>query len=208
MRLVRAPLAAEIALRVAPAAIAARIVAAAVILGPEALHAGPGVDQRAVHREMIPAHLPAHVRVVHDARQERRRRVHGKEPLAVLGERRGVPYPVVDAEPDEPAEQEVKVQPLHQLALGPDGVEGLEQQRAEQPLRRDRGAPKRRIGRIKGARHPGQDVVRDPPDHPQRMALRNAVLEIDIGKQAATPTVRSAHPHPPSLETVNHAKKP
>lgn len=91
--LVRAPLAAEVAHRVAPAAIAARIVTAAVavlILRPEALHAGPGVDQRAVRREVVPAHLPPHIGVVHDAGQEHRPRFQGQEPLAVLGEGRGV----------------------------------------------------------------------------------------------------------------------
>lgn len=66
---------------------------------------------------MTPAHLPAHVRVAHDAGQEGGRRVHGQEPLPVLGKGRGVPDPVVDAEPDEPAEQEVEIQPLNQLAL-------------------------------------------------------------------------------------------
>ena len=77
----------------------------------------PGVDQRAVHREMVPAHLPAHVRVVHDAGQEGGRRVHGQKPLAVLREGRGIPDPIIDAEPDEPPEQQVEIQPLHQLAL-------------------------------------------------------------------------------------------
>src|SRR4051812_18958460 len=38
-----------------------------------------------------------------------------------------------------PTEQEVVVQPLHNLTLGADAVEGLQQQRPQQTLRRDRG---------------------------------------------------------------------
>ena len=57
-----------------------------------------------------------------------------------LPEARRVPRRVVDAQPDEPAEQKVEVDPLHQLALGADAVERLQQQRPKQPFRRDRRA--------------------------------------------------------------------
>ena len=61
-----------------------------------------------------------------------------------------IPRRVIHAETDEPAEQEIELHPLHQLALGADPVERLEQHRAQQPLRRDRGATDLRgIKRIK-----------------------------------------------------------
>jgi hypothetical protein len=49
-----------------------------------------------------------------------------------------VPDRIIDAEPDEPAEQQIEVEPLHQLPLRADRIERLQQQRTEQFLRRDR----------------------------------------------------------------------
>ena len=52
-----------------------------------------------------------------------------------------IPHGIVDAEPDEPAEQQVVVDLLHQLALGADRVKRLQKRGPEQPLRRDRLPP-------------------------------------------------------------------
>jgi hypothetical protein len=60
-----------------------------------------------------------------------------------------VPDRIVDAEPHEPAEQEVEVEPLHQLTFQADRVEGLQQQRAQQLLGRDRWAALRRMSLAK-----------------------------------------------------------
>ena len=49
------------------------------------------------------------------------------------------PDGIVDAETDEPAEQEIVVELLHQLALGTDRVERLQERRAQELLGRDRG---------------------------------------------------------------------
>ena len=68
-----------------------------------------------------------------------------EQPVAVLGEHRHVPHRVVDAQPDEPAEQEIVVQLLHELPLRADRVERLQQQGAQQLLRRDRRPPVQRI---------------------------------------------------------------
>ena len=53
-----------------------------------------------------------------------------------------VPDGIVDAEPDEPAEQQVVVDLLHQLPLGAHRVERLQQRGAQQTLRRDRLPPR------------------------------------------------------------------
>ena len=45
-----------------------------------------------------------------------------------------IPDGIVDAEPDEPAEQQIVVDLLHQLALGAHRVERLQQRGAQQPL--------------------------------------------------------------------------
>jgi hypothetical protein len=49
--------------------------------------------------------------------QELGRDVALQQPVAVLGEARVIPDRVVDEETCEPAEQEVEVEPFHQLAL-------------------------------------------------------------------------------------------
>ena len=68
-----------------------------------------------------------------------------QQPLAVLGEHRHVPHRRVHRQADEPAEQHVVGQLLHQLPLGADAVEGLQQQRPQQLLRRDRGPADHRV---------------------------------------------------------------
>jgi hypothetical protein len=70
----------------------------------------------------------------HDG-QEARCHLARQQPVAVLGEGGGVPDRVVHAEPDEPSEQQVEVDPLDQLAFRANGVEGLQQHRPQQPLR-------------------------------------------------------------------------
>lgn len=63
-----------------------------------------------------------------------------EEAVSVLGEDGDVPDPVIHGEVDKPAEQEVVIQLLHELPLAPHAVEGLQQERSEELLRRDRGA--------------------------------------------------------------------
>ena len=94
---------------------------------------------------MVLRQKPFHARDGQHGTQERRRHTAVEQAVAVLGERRGVPYRIVDTESDEPAKQQVKVQPLHQLTFGAHRVEGLQQHRAQQLLRRDRGAADLRV---------------------------------------------------------------
>jgi hypothetical protein len=49
-----------------------------------------------------------------------------QQPVPVLREGRMIPGRVVDPEPDEPAEQQIELQTLHQLPLGPDRIERLQ----------------------------------------------------------------------------------
>src|SRR5215472_7016676 len=60
------------------------------------------------------------------------------QPVAVLREHARVPHQVVGRKSHEPAVQKIVVQLLHQLAFRPDAVEHLQQQGAQQLLRRDR----------------------------------------------------------------------
>jgi hypothetical protein len=80
-----------------------------VVLPDEALHEGPGLDQRAVHREVPGGHQPLHLRQRHESGEEllRHRAIH--QPLAIAGEGGRVPHGIVDGKAREPAEEQVMV---------------------------------------------------------------------------------------------------
>ncbi len=108
------------------------------VLGTEALERRPGLDQRAIDREVVVRQEALDLGVPQNGLEELRGDVGIEQPVAVLGERRMIPYGIVDAEPDEPAEQQIVVDLLHQLALGAHRVERLQQRGAQQPLGCDR----------------------------------------------------------------------
>lgn len=64
---------------------------------------------------------------------------------SVLREHRHVPDRIIDPEAGEPAEQEVVIQRLRELALGADRIERLAQQRPQPLLWADRRPSDRRI---------------------------------------------------------------
>ena len=178
VRLVGALLAMEIRLAVPPAAWRRRL--ARAVLRPEALHRRPGLDQRAVDREMIRAEQPLHPRLRQHRAQELGGDVALQQPLAVLGERRVIPDRIVNAEADKPAKQQVELQPLHQLPLRADRIERLQQHRPQKLLGRDRGTADPRIERRELARQRRQRLVHNAADHPKRMVLANSRFQIDV----------------------------
>jgi hypothetical protein len=91
-----------------------------LVLRPEALHRRPRLDQCAVDREVIARQKPLHARLRQNRRQELRRNVAAKQPVAVGREARMIPCRIVDPDPDEPAEQEIVFEPLHQLTFRAD----------------------------------------------------------------------------------------
>jgi hypothetical protein len=68
-----------------------------------------------------------------------------QQPVPVLREYRMIPYRIVDPQANEPTEQKIEIQPLHQLAFGTDRIEHLQQARPHQTFGRNRGAT---LGRI------------------------------------------------------------
>jgi hypothetical protein len=112
------------------------------------------------------------------------RHIAREQPVAVLAEGRRIPRGLVNAQPHEPAEQEVVFQPLHDLALGADAVEGLKQQRPKQPLRRDRRSTNAgRIERLELGAQSQQRPVHNLLYRPQRMITSNPALKIHVRKQ-------------------------
>src|ERR1051325_4762026 len=83
----------------------------------EALHRSPGFDQCAIDREVLARQQPLDPGL----RQNRTQKLHcdlaSQKSVAVFRKGRVVPYRIVDAQPDKPAEQQIELQPLHQLAF-------------------------------------------------------------------------------------------
>ena len=64
--------------------------------------------------------------------EELRGDIGTQQPVAVLGECRVIPNSIVDGETNEPAEQQIVVDLLHQLLLGAHRIERLEKRGAKQ----------------------------------------------------------------------------
>ncbi len=179
MGLIGPLLAVEVPLGIAPGTVSTVVLP---VLAPEALQRRPCLDQGAVHREVFARQQSLHARLRQHRRQELRRDLAFKQPVAVLGEGRMVPNRVVHPEADEPAEQQVERQTLHQLALGTDPIERLEQHRPKQLLRRNRRPPEVRIEGRECPRQIAQRGVRNPSDRPQRMVTADPRLQVHIAE--------------------------
>ena len=96
MRVVLALLAMEVALGIAPAArLALSRGRIAAVLRHKALHAGPGLDQRAVDREVLAGQQLADLRQVQHARKELGRNIAVEQPVPVLAEHGRIPHRIV-----------------------------------------------------------------------------------------------------------------
>ena len=120
-----------------------------------------------------------------------------------FGERRVVPHGVVDAEPHEPAKQQVVVDLLHQLPLGPYRVECLQQRGPQQPFRRDRLPPRAFVEPLEIAIECDQNVIDDGFDHAQRMLRRHPPLgstyensDPDLASDPRIPASLDGQPEP------------
>jgi len=95
--------------------------------------------------------------------------------------------------PCEPPEQEVVVELLHELPLRSDRVEGLQQQRPQQLLGRDRGAAVLGIETGELRVECCQGVVGQHADRPQRVVLGDTALGPDVAEKSVPSLVKTAH---------------
>jgi hypothetical protein len=84
---------------------------------------------------------------------------------------------------------------LHQLPLGPDREQQLDQARPQQPLRRDGWSAFGRVEPVELGIQAGQSLVDDPADLPQRVPRRDARIEIHVAEQRPRRLVRAPHHH-------------
>src|SRR3954467_12686014 len=167
---------------------------AAAVLGPEALHRRPCLDQRAIHREVLAREPPLDLRASQDRAEEAMRYVALQQPVAVLGEYRHVPNRRLDRQADEPTEEDVVGQLLHQLPLRADREERLKQQGPQQLLGRDRGPSGQRVELIEVGRQTRQRRVHQQADLAQWMIRRHQRLRVHVAAQVTSLMIPPAHP--------------
>ena len=182
--------------RLVAARLAAKIVAIApvlIVLGPEALVRSPRLQQRAVHREVLVADQITQPRQQHGVLEEVLGDRLVEQPLAVEGERRVIPHRVVDVQADEPAEQQVVVELLHQQPLAAHAVNHLQQRGAQDAFGRDRRATACGVARRQQFIELAQDRVHQNPKLADRMVGRHPILDRYIRKHAKLLDVGAAH---------------
>ena len=126
-----------------------------------------------------------------------------------MAEHRRMPVGGVDRQPDNPAEEQVVVDLLHQLPFRADREKRLQQGRSQQHLGRDGRPSNCRTQRLKPPVQRRQHRIRQQPDRPQRMIRRNPLLQPDIAEHPLTPIIPS--PHRKSLQAHSQSesqKKP
>ena len=188
---VAARLAFPVGLGIAPAA-ARRLIVRAV-LRAKALLAGPGLNQRAVDREMFLRKQTLSVGLAHHFGEEGFNDLVLEQAIPVLREDGMVPDRIFQRQPDEPAEQEVVAHLFHQLPLGTDRVEHLQEQRAHQFLGGNRVASAIRVDHVEQAIEAPQRFIDQRPDATQRMIRRNEIIQLRHREKTFLQTVRSAH---------------
>jgi len=92
------------------------------VLGPKALHRRPGLDQGAVHAEVLVGQELRSTRLVHHLAEEGPSNIRFEQPVPVLGEGRVISDRIIHRQPDEPAKQQVVVDLLDQQAVGAEGA--------------------------------------------------------------------------------------
>src|SRR5262249_35004248 len=154
------------------------------------------------NREVVVRQQRFDLTLVQDRSHELAGNVAFDQTFAVLGEHRGVPHRGIQRQPDKPAVQQIVVELLHQLQLRAHRIKGLQQQRAKQPLRRNRRPAELSVELLEFRRQSRQRLVYNPPDRPQRVILWDSRLAAHIAEQRVALRIPTAHRTSP---TSRHA---
>ena len=201
---VGARLAPEVRLRIAPAR-GRRLIR--TLLGPEALHRGPCLDQGAVNREVLGGQQALDPGLDQDGGEELNGDVAIEQAVAILGEGGVVPGRIIDPKPHKPPEEKVVFEPLDDLALRAYGVKRLQEHGPQQLLGRDRGPPHLGVKRSELALQSRKRLVHNGSDRPQRVISPHPRLKIHIREQFACLLVQAPHaPLPSASGEMNHAQ--
>jgi hypothetical protein len=122
-----------------------------------------------------------------------------QEPVSILAEDGRHPDRVIHTQADEPPEQQVVLQLLHQQPLAAHGVQRLQQQRAQQLLGRDRRPTDVGIQAVKTGRQSPEHRVGHLANRTQRMVGRDPIFRRHVTKQMPGLLVVSTHRLAPSV---------
>ena len=159
----------------------------------EALVTSPGLDQRAIDREVLVGQQTALAGQVENLLEKTHVNLAGQESLAVLGEHGGIPDRIVHAQANEPSEEKVVRKLLDQESLASNGVEHLEEQSAQELLRRNRGPSPLRVQPPEIRRQIGQHRIDKIAQRAKGMFLRYSALRRDIAEQVYVVVIVTAH---------------
>ena len=159
----------------------------------KALLAGPSLDQRAIHGKMLVRQQTCYTCFFDHRLEEQAANLCLQHAIPILTEHGRVPHHIIHIQTHKPTEQQVVIQLLHQLSLAADRVERLQQQRAQQLLRRHRRAPEVDIQRPEARRELLQRIIGDATNRAQGMVLRDAVLQRDVAEHRSRLLVGSTH---------------
>jgi hypothetical protein len=115
------------------------------------------------------------------------------QPFAVLGEYGHVPDRVIQVHAHEPTEQQVVVELFHQHSLAAHRVQGLQQERSQQLLGRDRRSPRLGIQLVEPWLQVPQCLIGHDTKRAQGVILRNSLLGADVAEHVQLLLVFSAH---------------
>lgn len=183
-----------------------RVPLVGAVLAPQALVAGPGLDERAVDAEVLAREQPALVGHLHGGVEQLGDRVMLDEAVSVLAEDRVVPHGVFDGQADEPAKQQFVLDLLDELPLAAHAVEHLQQHGPHELLWRDARAATLDVGLVHGGElgiHLGQRVVEPGAYRAQGMVGRDKVLQPHRGEQAFVVAVGSSHRRPTPWQSTS-----
>lgn len=146
------------------------VLAVLALLGQEALAADPGMDQDAIHREVVFAEEFAFVRQGNYFGEEVLHHPMLQQPAAVRGEAGVVRGLAVDGQANEPAVQQVAPDLLDQLALATHTEEHLDDHGAQQFLGGYGGPACVRVDRVEQAVQADQCFVDQAADRARAYA--------------------------------------
>ena len=149
---------------------------APALLGPEALQGGVGLNHRSVDREVIVGEEPSAPGLLDDLGEEVEIDVGRKEPLAVLREGRRVEGRPNAGQVQEPAKQEVVLEPLAEEAFASNAVERDQDLRFQKHLGWNGLAAPLRVQLPEPRPEPSEGLVGDLLDEADRVIPGNKVF--------------------------------
>ena len=164
-----------------------------LVRGLHALMAGPGLQERPVHGKVLGRDEVRCARLGQNRREKGLGDVALEQPVPVLGKHGRIPDGIVHGQPNEPAEQEVVVQLLHELPLTPNAVELLQEQRAEELFRRDRGPTGMGVQQGEAGGEVLQGLIRLPPDRAEGVVLGDQLLRLNVAPHVALLGIAATH---------------